>query len=232
MQNIHADFNQDINKIDISIEVAEVLIEKGSKFSVNVTGAHTDSFKTVDVIDHTLTVVQKIRKWAHPFEWISHSGPVLKITVPGNFEAEEIKLVLNVGSLAVKEIKSKTFDICTKVGDFEGNGLTAENALIKSNVGKIGIKNSYFSNSTITSETGEVEIDGYLKGDSKIKTSVGEVRLNLDEFSHSCYITTNTTVGQVTYNGERITEPLGKRNAENAINISTTVGEIKIKRKE
>jgi hypothetical protein len=206
------DIVKDVRKLDISIDYGEVYITEGDEFRMEAKNLYkTDELKSdvsngVWVINHQPGERINFLGFDFPIS-ISIRGfktPIIKITLPEGFIAEDIKLELCAGKLKAENLHADTAQFNVDAGLLEIDGLVIENkSSYYVGAGKIDLKHVDIRNINVECDVGTVNMKGIISGDNNIQCNVGNSIIDIDDDMDYYSFDINTDVGKVVINNKQ-----------------------------
>jgi DUF4097 and DUF4098 domain-containing protein YvlB len=177
----------------------------------------------------------------------------LNIYIPIAFK-DNIEIVTSSGDINVSKLKLSNLKLAASSGDIGIHDLSVDNLSIETSSGEQIVKNVKSKNSNFLASSGDIEIYSFI-GDTNVTTSSGEINMDYEKFNNSIdaaassgditiklpsnsefNLNANTSSGEIessfpiTVTGKQKNSLSGKvGNSVNAINITTSSGDISIK---
>lgn len=171
----------DIAKLDFELSCADVTIKTGDNFKVEARKINAKRFRT-EIDGDTWEIECDMRGTRN----ISgDKAPVITITVPRDFVAEELDLELSMGSLEMK-------------------GLSARRSSLNTGMGEMIVKDFSSGDCDIEIGMGSLEFTGELTGNGSIDCGMGSAELTLIGDPDDYGYTASVGMGSVTVNGYEI----------------------------
>ena len=175
------------------------------------------------------------------------------IYIPMDFK-DNIKITTSSGDINVSKLELSNLKLDASSGDIEIYDLSVDNLSIGTSSGEQIVKNVKSKNSNFLASSGDIEIYSFI-GDTNVTTSSGEINMDYEKFNNNIdaaassgditiklpsnsefNLNANTSSGEIessfpiTVTGKQKNSLSGKvGNSVNAINITTSSGDISIK---
>ncbi|MEG0614664.1 MAG: DUF4097 family beta strand repeat-containing protein [Oscillospiraceae bacterium] len=196
-EDIYEEFDQQIKSLDIDVDYTNITIKEGDGFSVDAQNIIENSL-SLEVVNDKLVVKQN--KKLNFFGWVNAinaidllEGNMLTLTIPSDFDAEDIDIRCGAGDVVFSDLKADTISISFGLGNVETNALAADNIDISAGagdviLGEISATSSKFNlglgNFTINSITSEcavtnLDFQGGLGGNEFTNASLTNSKFSL-----------------------------------------------------
>ncbi len=149
----------DITSLEVLCTMAEVRIRPGDTFRVEAVRLDRFSFGC-QAEDGRLTVSCYPLEEKENFYLDDDRRPLVTITLPRDFEAEEVHLEVEMGSL-------------------EGEGLHTRTAHLKAEMGELELDSFFCAGGTVESSMGSVDLSGRMTGQYTVACDGGKVELDV-----------------------------------------------------
>ncbi len=181
----------DFDSISVDISVQDLRIVRsdteGNTVTVNTRfeeNANVNS--TVEVIDGSLSVIEREIKWYHKIHIFS-SKQTVEIILPKNFSAESIMIDIDTGDTVIESVEARSLKLEGDTGDVRIASSDITNVSIELDTGDVEIKKLNASILKIDNDTGELDItDSAVTDKVNASTETGDVeigRLNANTLS-------------------------------------------------
>ena len=218
--------DEGITSLDLELGAIELSIEEGDTFSIRT------NKKNINYTNNEGKVTVKDTK-KHIFGIHSNKTGKLIVTVPDETNLEYINLETGAGSINLKDIITNKVKFEFGAGVVTINNLTVnKSASIETGAGEVSIKESYLSNLDLECGIGEVELSSTLTGANEINGGIGNFQLNLLDSIDNYTIKSNKGIGQITLNGQSLTNDQEVGEGPNSIKIEAGIGSVNIKTTE
>ena len=231
-----------VKSIDIDVSYGEVDIQTGETFSIDASRLPENGLEAY-VENGTWMIKEKgdkehirIFDFNIPEDgilWDSYNTPIITITVPEDFTADDFKLKVSAGEVTAEKINAKTGEFEVSAGRFTVDELNiTDKSDYSVGAGQIEINSIQAKDITVDCGVGEIVIEGSVFGDNDITCNVGNVELYLDgtEDDYSYDITRslgNIDVGEESY--QNVSEKVINHNgAENKLKLNCEIGNITV----
>ena len=214
--------NQEITNLEIDIKASNLIIQEGSRFVVESNNQDlkcSQSDKKIKIEDDTNF-------------WLNGDSPDLIITIPKNYNYQEVEIETGAGKLTIDSLKTRILDLELGAGETVINNLEVEKGKIKTGVGAFTIKNGLLNNINFDMGVGKVDIDVKLTGYNKFKTGIGAFNLNLKGLETDYQFEINKGLGKVLIGNQEVNDNTILGDGANIITIDGGIGMIKVKFQE
>lgn len=238
------DFSQEysgVNNLNINIDYGKLTIVQGSSFKVD---AHNVSERGFDckVDNGTLVLNDKRGRFLGLFDvninlgWDDDSiGPQVTVTVPKDFNADNIRLETGAGKIDASALSANSVDLTVGAGDMSIDGISAKKFSIDCGVGHAGIENADVRDANIKSGVGKIDFQGKIAGKSKVDCGVGDIEMNLEGNYSDYYYKVKTGIGHVKIDNNSYSSAgdtsYGNASSPDSFDIDCGVGNISINTK-
>lgn len=202
----------DVRRLDIRIDFGEVIITQGDEFSIEAKNLYRrEELKSqvsddVWYINHDTSESFSVFGFDIPISYGFRNlkMPIIKITLPKDFKAEDIRIHLDVGRLKAENLHSDRGIFTVDAGTLEIDGLVIENeSEYFAGAGEINLKNVDIRDIKVECDVGAVYIDGLISGDNEILCDVGAIKVNLDADIDLFSFDIDSDIGNVIINNKK-----------------------------
>jgi hypothetical protein len=204
---------RDVRELDIRMDYGEITITQGNEFSVEASNLYKaddlESYMSdgVWVISHDTSDNFNLFGFRIPISiniGEYNNTPSIKITVPKDFHAENIKIMLNAGRLKADNLHADTGSFNVDAGSLEIEGLIIEEeSSFSVGAGYISLKQIDVRDITVKCDFGSVIIEGVVTGDNKIYCDVGKITLDIEDNMDFYSFDIDSDLGNVIINNRR-----------------------------
>lgn len=218
----------EINKIDISLNFGEIYFTTGEVFSAVYENVPEEHFEIKEEGD-CLSIKDKRKGNVRLFGKKSEYSPVIRITVPAQYNFENISLSTGASEVHAESLTSNVLSLKMGAGEFHAKELNVSTrATIESGAGEIHVRSGHIHNIEISSGAGEVHLQTALTGSSNITTGVGEIHLQLLGTPDDYSVTIAKGIGRLCVCGFTSGNGMTYGSGPNHIKVTSGVGEIHI----
>lgn len=209
-----------INKLEVDINVGNLIIKKGESFKVEATDVNKDLI--CEDINGKLKVKQNGKNF------IKNNYGKIIIYIPENIVLNEVYIDTGVASSEIEYLIAKKCEIDLGIGSAKiSNANIQEKVEIDTGTGELKIDNSTLNNLDLSTGIGKTDITANIIGNSKIESGIGELNIKLLGNKEEYKIITEKGIGQINLNNEKISEgTIGT--GKNVIRIEGGIGTINI----
>lgn len=240
--------NVNVTSLKFNIDYGKVSIKEGNEFSVKIENMPENGYKSY--VDGDTWIIETNSSYASTVQLFGFHIPVNKtiwkrdnqvtkiyITIPEQFEAENLYLKLGAGVLESDGLKSKYGEISVGAGQMSLNQLSiSEKATYSVGAGELVISNLYAQNNKIDCAVGNINIEGSMFGSNQIQCGIGKIGLNLTGIKEDYNYSISCGMGNVSINesqfGPVVNKELNFENAKHYFDLHCAIGEINLKIKE
>ena len=212
------DFNDQIIGLNLDLKGTNLIIEEGSKLSVEVDDKDIRVFEE----NNTLRVVDKNNK-------VIKSASNVTITMPSYLYFERVNITTGAGKVKVNGINTNELNMELGAGKVTLSNINSAKTSIETGAGSVLIKKSILNDLDLELGVGEINIDADITGNSNIESGIGSLKLDLNNNESMYKFDIEKGIGSITFNGDKITNNTIIGNGENHIKIEGGIGSIKIK---
>lgn len=212
--------NENVAFLDIDIAYSNLTIRKGESLKVE------SSNKNIQCKQDK----QKIEIKERESNWFNNTKKEeLIVYVPENIQFDKVNINTGVGKVNIEILNTKVLKMDLGAGETSIQNINiTESAKIDTGAGKVNIKEAKINDLRCDLGIGATEISAKLLGNTRIGTGVGSLKLDVLGKKEEYETKVNKGLGNVTIDGEKISDNEVVGNGENKIDIDGGVGEIKI----
>ena len=212
--------SSDIQSLDVKINAADFTIKPGENFSVESNLKHL----TVEDKNGVLTV-RETKKFAH-----TYTGAVLTLYVPADTVFEKANIITGAGRLTVDSLSAGTMNFELGAGEVKIDTPIATTAVdIEGGAGKITISGGALHNLDLDMGVGQLNLTSALTGKSDFDLGVGESNITIIGNKDDYKLDIEKGIGNITVDGEGVSNIKGQGNGNNSIEVSGGIGAINLK---
>jgi hypothetical protein len=235
----------DVTSIDMDIEYGEVKIVEGDNFSIDATRIPEDGLESYVDTDGTWVIRQNTEdnnfinffglhfSTGHFLGWNDDLTPRITITLPRDFVAEDISLVIKAGDVEVDKIHAVTGNINVSAGRLAVKELEiTDNSDYIIGAGQMILKNLTVSNITVDCGVGDITIEGNVIGNSDITCNVGNVELDIEGEEEDYSYDISSSIGNVDIDNNSYhnisNRIINNDEAKNNLSLNCEIGNISV----
>lgn len=212
LSDIDVTYNEEIESMKLYVDFGTVSLQEGEKFSVQGTNVPEKTFCS-SIEDKVWKIEEKEESWFRHFG-ISFTpfqiGGTRKnynnivVTVPKNFEAEELELYLRAGEIIIDKALSKKFTLRVGAGKATVKQLIAsEDCDLKVGAGEIEVKDMQVQSIGLDCGAGRIALAGSLFGNGNANCGVGEIEMSLNGNESNFSYAVKCGLGEVKINNKK-----------------------------
>ena len=203
---------KDVRKLDVQVDFGEVIISQGDEFSIDAENLYDEDDLKSHVSDGVWTISHNYGESIGIFGFdipISigldrFATPIIRITLPDGFKAENINVSLDAGRLKANNLYTDKGQFTVDAGSLEVDGLIVEDeSSYYVGAGSIYLEKVDISNITVECDFGSVFMEGIVTGDNDIQCNVGKITLDLDDDMDLFSFDIDSDLGNVIINDRR-----------------------------
>jgi hypothetical protein len=231
--------NQNIQSLNIDFAAGKIKICEGTQFSVKI----TKNKNNIKIKSEVKNGIWKLKQEENDNIWDNLKSIIkltntvsITITVPKNFEAEELKIEVDAGTLTADSLTAKNIDFEVDTGSIKVNKLTAsQKADIETNMGSITISSGNLHNLDLECDMGKATYTGTLTGNNKIECNMGSVNMTLKNSAQNYTFTAQASMGKLNINGKSysgLDSEITTGTGSTKVDLTVDMGTIKLKTQE
>lgn len=210
----------DIHSVDIDINAADITIEQGDAFAVK------SNLKHLTVKDENGLLSIKETKKAFG----NYDKSTLIIKIPDGIVFDKAELKTGAGRLIVDTLSAKVLDCDFGAGEIKIDSLSASsNADIDGGAGEITISGGSIENLDFDMGVGQLNFTPLLTGECDFDLGVGESNITLLGTKDDYTLDVEKGLGNISVDGDNISNISGFGNGQNEVEINGGVGAIHVK---
>lgn len=182
---------RDVRELDIRMDFGEILISQGDEFSIEAENLYDKNDLKSSVSDGVWTIRHDFSEniglfgFKVPITTIGigkFDSPKIKITLPKDFQAENIRISLQAGRLKADDLHTDKGHFTVDAGSLEVDRLVVEDkSSYYVGAGQIYLEQVDIRNISVECAVGSVFMEGIVTGDNEIRCDVGKITMDLDD---------------------------------------------------
>lgn len=234
-----------VKSLRFSIHYGKVYIKEGNEFSVKIQNMPENGYKSY--VDGDTWIIETNSSNESSFQIFGFQIPVNKnfwkhdnevtriyITIPEQFNAENLYLNLGAGSLESDRLQSKYGEINVGAGQMNLKHLSiTEKSTYSVGAGELIISDLHAQNSKVDCGVGSINVEGTMLGFNQIHCGIGQIKLNLAGVKEDYNYSVSCGIGSVSINEEHfgpiVNTNLTYENAKHSFQLDCGIGEINLK---
>jgi len=170
----------------------------------------------------------RIREKDHGFIKVNMASSTLCVTVPEDYEFDELKISAGAGNIDIERLCADKLDLDLGAGNVEIDEIkVARSADIDGGAGNMNISSGSIRNLDLDMGDGEITVCCDLCSNNDIDCGIGEMNLALCGDKDDYRVKIEKGVGAVSFDGEKLGSG-SYGNGANRIEISGGIGEINV----
>ncbi|MDO4608627.1 MAG: DUF4097 family beta strand repeat-containing protein [Clostridia bacterium] len=215
--------SSEIKNLYIDINAADITLKQGETFSVK------SNLKNLTVKEKN--GILNIKDSMKLFQ--NYNNATLIITIPTDTEFEKAELKTGAGRLTAHTLCAEVLDCEFGAGEVKIDTLSASNeADIDGGAGKITISGGRINNLDFDMGVGRLNFTSRLTGECDFDLGVGESNITLLGTKDDYILEIEKGLGNITVDGDNITNTSGLGNGQNKVDMSGGIGAINVMFKE
>lgn len=208
-----------ITRLEVEISAADFTIKEADAFSVESNLKNL----TVTEKDGVLMIKEKQRFGT------TYNGAALILHIPTETAFEKANITTGAGRLTADTLSANTLELELGAGEVNITSLTAsKNADIDGGAGKITIAGGTLHDLDLDMGVGELNLTAAILGNSDLDLGVGESNITLLGSSDDYRLDAEKGIGNITVNGQTVSNFKSSGNGENTIDISGGIGSVNV----
>ncbi|NLK99747.1 MAG: DUF4097 domain-containing protein [Clostridiales bacterium] len=227
---------RDVRGLDLRMDFGEIYITQGETFSIEARNLYREADLISEVSDgiwvisHETSDNLNILGFNIPVSLglRSFKTPSIRITIPEDFKAEDVRISLDAGSLKAENLSADRGMFTVNAGSLEIDGLTVEEeSRYYVDAGKIRLEQADINNITVECNVGLVYIDGIILGDNSMFCDVGSISLKLNDDMEYYSFDIDSDLGNVIINNRKYRNyKSAKENNNGSFRLNVDVGSV------
>lgn len=210
----------EIKRLDIEVGASRFIIKTGDTFRAE----SNNKYLTVEEKDGVLKIRDKkgLR--------FNYSGDiVLELYIPDGTVFEKAEISFGAGRVEIECLSAENLNLELGAGEVVIDNLVAQsNAKINGGAGKITIGGGRLANLELDMGIGQMNLTSKLTGNCKLEFGVGAAKLKLIGTSEDYKISVSKGIGEVTVDGEKVSDGATRGEGANRVKVEGGIGAIKI----
>lgn len=215
--------SDNITELDISINAADFTIKQADAFSVE------SNLKNLTVKEKDgVLIIEENKKFG-----VTYTNATLILYIPADTVFEKADITTGAGRLTVDSLSADSLKLELGAGEVNIGTLTAaKNADIDGGAGRITISGGTLHNLDLDMGVGQLNLTSAILGNSEFDLGIGESNITLIGSKDDYDIDAEKGIGNITVDGETVSNLNGNGNGENDIEINGGIGAINLAFKE
>ncbi len=210
----------EVEKLDIEVGAADIVIEKGDTLTVKYSGVNFDFSEEKGKLE--------IENDDDSFLGIDAAGKLI-ITVPGKMSFKKVALNAGAGDVYIESLSCDSLDLDLGAGQLDIDSVKVKkDANIDGGAGEMAIASGDINNLDISLGVGKAEIKALLGGKSTVEAGVGELVLTLQGGKDDYTIMAETGIGEFRVDGDRISDGDTVGDGANLVEIEGGIGAVRV----
>ncbi|MBR4528792.1 MAG: DUF4097 family beta strand repeat protein [Lachnospiraceae bacterium] len=212
------------DSVQMELGLGDVEIESGSAFSADWKGP-SDLAPEINNIHGALVITQNTD--------LFHSQTLtgkkkLTITLPKGQVYNDFKVALDMGNCEIEDISAKNAEIDLKMGNLKFKDAVCDTLNVDAAMGNVEIDGLKAKNAAFSVDAGNIDVSDMGTFESlSVDANMGNVKLDLDMKLADLTISSDSDLGSVTVNGNKLTDSsLGSGPAK--LSVNADLGSVKI----
>ncbi|MDF2484878.1 MAG: hypothetical protein K0R46_1046 [Herbinix sp.] len=232
--------------LDMEIQYGEVKIVQGDTFKIDAVRLPEDGLESYVNEDGTWIIRQDTDRddnfvdffgfhlsTRNIFRWNDNFTPRITITLPEDFVADNMSIVIKAGDVEADVIRATTGDFNLAAGRLVVKMLeVSQESSYEIGAGQMTLSNVKVNNITVDCGVGDVRIEGDVTGESDISCDVGKVELDLDRDEDDYSYDISASIGNVSIDNNSYhnisNRVINNDNAENDLSLICEIGKISV----
>ena len=164
-----------ISDINVDVDLADLNIEYGSEFKVNINDYQKIIEPKVTLNDGKLEITQKNSVNVRYFKDCQ-----IKIVLPKDTTISSAHITASAGDIDIDGVNFDTLKIDADAGDIDINEVTANDFVIEADAGDIDVSKSVFETVKVTTDAGAVEMEAVTATSGTFDADMGSIDINGD----------------------------------------------------
>lgn len=232
----YEDSVSDVSSLVVNNDIGLVVIKTGDSFKVSANDVPIDSF-TSRVVNGVWQIEcdwpNKMASGYSMFSCKDCIDPVITITVPEGFRAEDIEIKLSAGRVKAELLSADNISIDLDAGEVDISRLISYNSMnCDVSTGNVEIDDLTANDITLNCNVGNIDIEGYVTGNNNITCNIGAISVKVygDYEDYNYYV--DCGLGEVQLgNSKRVSSDdvtIHNTDSSNSFNIKCDIGSIQI----
>ena len=229
--------------VDMEIEYGEVKVVEGDTFAIDADNLPENGLESFVNEEGTWMIRQTGEKdlnfWGfhfslgNIFNWNGEYTPRITITVPKDYVAEHISMVIKAGEVKADVLRARSgrFDVAAGRLVVQELAITEESDYIIG-AGQMNLNQVNVADITVDCGVGDVSINGTVTGDSDITCNVGNVDLELSGEEKEYSYDISSSIGNINIDNNSYhsisNRIINNEGAENNLELKCEIGNISV----
>ena len=217
------EITSEIHSLDIQINAADFKIVSVDDFSVE----SNLKYLSVSEKDGVLKIVDEAKSNSN------YTNAILTLYVPNGIVFHDVDIETGAAKMTVDTLSASSVELKLGAGDVRFESLNASaNVDIEGGAGQITIVSGTLNNLSLEMGIGELNLTAAVLGESDLKFGVGESNVTLIGSKDDYKVDIEKGLGNVTVDGENVTDFGSSGNGQNHIKFEGGIGTINLKFQE
>lgn len=215
--------SDNITELDISINAADFTIKQADAFSVE------SNLKNLTVKEKDgVLIIEENKRFG-----VTYTDAALILYIPADTVFKKADITTGAGRLTVDSLSADSLKLELGAGEVNIGTLTAaKKADIDGGAGRITISGGTLHNLDLDMGVGQLNLTSAILGNSEFDLGIGESNITLIGSKDDYDIDAEKGIGNITVDGETVSNLNGNGNGENDIEINGGIGAINLAFKE
>lgn len=232
-----------VSSLDMEIEYGEVKVVEGDTFAIDAVNLPENGLESYVNEEGTWIIRQTgeddLNFWGmhfsvgNIFNWDGEYTPRIIITVPKDYVAEDISMVIKAGEVKADVLRAATgrFDVAAGRLAIQELYVTEESDYIIG-AGQMNLNQVNVADISVDCGVGDVSINGIVAGDSDITCNVGNVDLELEGEEKEYSYDISSSIGNINIDNNSYhsisNRIINNEGAENNLELKCEIGNISV----
>lgn len=211
-----------IEKIDIDITSASIIIKEGK--SLKVTATNIENNFNSRIKNKTLNLEEKPSLF-----FKKNKDGLITITIPKDYILDELSVDTGAGAFEINNVEINEFELNQGAGQIKIDNSIFYKTEIEGGAGIIEITNSRLNNLELASGIGRVKVVSTITGYSQIECGIGKIDLTLIGKEQDYQLNLEKGIGTIKLNNQKQKNSITYGTGNNKIKIEGGIGNINIR---
>lgn len=232
-----------VSSLDMEIEYGEVKVVEGDTFAIDAVNLPENGLESYVNEEGTWIIRQTgeddLNFWGmhfsvgNIFNWNGNYTPRITITVPKDYVAQDISMVIKAGEVKADVLRAVTgrFDVAAGRLAIQELNVTEESDYIIG-AGQMNLNQVKVADISVDCGVGDVSINGIVTGDSDITCNVGNVDLELEGEEKEYSYDISSSIGNINIDNNSYhsisNRIINNEGAENNLELKCEIGNISV----
>jgi len=211
---------KNISNLEIDLSNTNLIIKNSSIFKIETNNQYVNIKQNIKHIH--------INETKHRYHVKDYSYDLI-IYIPDNYIFNYVNIDAGAGRIDIESLNSNKVSFSLGAGKATINNLNITDEMeLESGVGEIIINSSNLNDLELDIGVGNFELNAILTGKNEINSGIGKVTINLLNSINNYNIITDSGIGSVKVNNNKINNSSSYGTGPNLIKIDNGIGEIEI----